>query len=71
MKCFETWKFHIRYETFSLFSASGNPAQIIDFCAVAQEAARLHDQFRSLMTPIYILLGSSPPLLSDFFRHVV
>ena len=71
MKSFETWKFHIRYETFSRFSASGNPAQIIDFCAVAQEAVRLHDRFTLLMTPIYILLGLSPPLLSDFFRHVV
>ena len=71
MKSFETWRFHIRYETFSPFSASGNPAQIIDFYAVAQEAALLHDRFRSLMTQIYILLGFSLPLLSYFFRHMI
>ena len=71
MKSFETWRFHIRFETFSTFSASGNSAQIIDFYVVAQEAALLHDRFRSLMTPIYIVLGFSPPLLSDFFRHMV
>ena len=31
MKWVELWTFHIRYQTLSSFSASGNAAQIIDF----------------------------------------
>ena len=31
MKWVEPWTFHIRYQTLSSFSASGNAAQIIDF----------------------------------------
>ena len=31
MKWVELWTFHMRYQTLSSFSASGNAAQIIDF----------------------------------------
>ena len=31
MEWVELWMFHIRYQTLSSFSASGNAAQIIDF----------------------------------------
>ena len=55
MKWVEPWTFHIRYQTLSSFSASGNPAQIIDFffVSVARPTTKLRNRFRSLMIRIY------------------
>ena len=54
MKWVELWKFHIRYQPLSSFSASGNAAQIIDFLvSIARATTRLRNRFRSLMIRIY------------------
>ena len=53
MKWVELWTFHIRYQTFSSFSASGNAAQIIDFLSVARPTTKLRNRFRSLMIRMY------------------
>ena len=54
MKWVELWTFHIRYQTLSSFSASGNAAQIIDFLvSVARPTLKLRNRFRSLMIRIY------------------
>ena len=54
MKWVELWTFHIRYQTLSSFSASGNAAQIIDFfVSVARPTTKLRNRFRSLMIRIY------------------
>ena len=54
IKWFELWPFHIRYQTLSSFSASGNAAQIIDFfVSIARPTTKLRNRFRSLMIQIY------------------
>ena len=54
MKWVELWTLHIRYQTLSSFSASGNAAQIIDFflVSVARLTLKLRNRFRSLMIRI-------------------
>ena len=55
MKWVGLWTFHIRYQTLSSFSASGNDEQIIVFffISVARPPTKLRNRFRSLMIRIY------------------